>query len=256
MPTLGGMVATGAKPSNVLNAGVNHEASPAYSENRTLSFSGYQWVVKSIAASDQPIDPGPNYFSDSNQDVWVDGQGRLHLKITCNNGKWYCAEIFSKQHFGYGHYRWYVSSNIDELNENAVLGLFTWDQNPAYNHREIDVEFTRWGDQSNDDNAQFSVQPATNEGNNYTFSLEAGNASEHGFDWSNGGVSFLSLYGQPSHSTGSDSQVAASWDYNGSDTPVAGNTTAARMDLWLLSGTPPSDNKPIEVVISKFEFTP
>jgi len=254
--TLSGTMASSARPSNVLNAGVNHQTSPAYSENRTLSFSGYQWVVKSIAASDQPIDPGPNHFSDSNQNVWVDGQGQLHLKITYDNGTWNCAEIFSKQNFGYGHYRWYLSSDVSQLNENAVLGLFTWDQNPAYNHREIDIEFTRWGDSSNDNNAQFTVQPATNEGNNYTFSLDSGGASVHGFDWSNTEVSFLSLYGQTSHLTGSDNQTAASWVYNGSDTPLAGNTTTARMDLWLLNGTPPSDNKPIEVVISKFEFTP
>ncbi len=253
---LNGAMASSAKPSNALNASVKYQVSPAYSENRTVSFSGYQWGVKSIAARDQPIGPGPNYFSDSNENVWVDGQGQLHLKITNDNGTWNCAEIFSKQHFGYGHYRWYLSSDISQLNENAVLGLFTWDQNPAYNHREIDIEFARWGDPSNDNNAQFTVQPATTEGNNYTFSLDSGSASVHGFDWSNIEVSFLSLYGQTSHLTDSNSETAASWAYNGTDTPPAGNTTTTRMDLWLLDGTPPSDNKPIEIVISKFEFTP
>ncbi len=253
--TLSGTMASSAKPSNVLNASVNHQASPVYRENRTLLFSGYQWGVKSIAPSDQPIGPGPNYFSDSNQNVWVDGQGQLHLKITNDNGTWNCAEVFSKQNFGYGHYRWYLSSDVSQLNENAVLGLFTWDPNPTYNHREIDIEFARWGDPSNCNNTQFTVQPAT-KGNYYTFSLDSRSASVHGFDWSKAKVSFLSLYGQTSHLTGSDRKVAASWVYNGTDTPLAGNTTAARMDLWLLGGTPPSDNKPIEVVISKFEFTP
>jgi hypothetical protein len=55
--------------------------------------------------------------------VWVDTQGRLHLKITGGKRTWYCAEIVSKASLGHG--------------------LFTWqDTDPSFANREIDIEFS------------------------------------------------------------------------------------------------------------------
>src|SRR5574341_1745935 len=39
---------------------------------RQISFSGYMWNVKK---SNGRVGPGPNYFSDSTQNVWVDLSG-------------------------------------------------------------------------------------------------------------------------------------------------------------------------------------
>src|SRR5436305_806293 len=64
---------------------------------RTISFSGYTWAVK---ASTGRVGPGPNYFSDSTNNVWVDTQGRLHLKITKVGGRWNCAEVINQQSLG------------------------------------------------------------------------------------------------------------------------------------------------------------
>src|SRR5262245_44168916 len=80
---------------------------------RTLSFSGYTWNVKSSGKS--KVGPGPNYFSDSTSNVWVDAQGRLHLKITVSRNKWSCAEVVSQLSFGYGTYRFYLDSAVDSL---------------------------------------------------------------------------------------------------------------------------------------------
>jgi len=66
---------------------------------RTIIFSGYKWKVKS---SESKAGPGPNYFSDKEEDVWVDNEGKLHLKITKKDGKWYCTEVISDSSFGYG----------------------------------------------------------------------------------------------------------------------------------------------------------
>ena len=70
-------------------------------EAKTIFFSGYNWTVKN---SPGKVGPGPNYFSDSANNVWVDTQGRLHLKITKRNGRWYCAEVISEVSFGYGEH--------------------------------------------------------------------------------------------------------------------------------------------------------
>jgi len=106
-----------------------------------LGFSGYDWWIKTSAGL---IGPGPNYFSDSTNNVWLDPQGRLHLRITHQANQWQCAEIVSARTFGYGSYRFELDSEVDSLDVNAVLGLFTWSDDPAYADREIDVECSRW----------------------------------------------------------------------------------------------------------------
>ena len=131
--------------------------SPApYPGPRWLSFSGYDWWVKTSAGQ---VGPGPNYFSDSTNNVWLDGQGQLHLRITNRSNQWQCAELVSARTFGYGSYRFQLASPADNLNPNAVLGLFTWSDDPAYADREIDIECSRWGNAADPNNAQFVVQP-------------------------------------------------------------------------------------------------
>src|SRR5882724_773791 len=88
---------------------------------RWLHFSGYDWWVKSSSGR---VGPGPNYFSDSTNNVWLDGQGQLHLRITNRSNQWQCAELVSARTFGFGNYRFELSSRVDNLNPNVVLGLF------------------------------------------------------------------------------------------------------------------------------------
>ncbi|HNR30783.1 MAG TPA: hypothetical protein PKI11_07820, partial [Candidatus Hydrogenedentes bacterium] len=110
---------------------------------RLLFFSGREWRVKRAAA---PVGPGPNLFSDGLDNVWLDRAGRLHLRIGNEGGVFRCAEVISLESFGYGAYVFHLDSAVDALDLNAVLGLFTWSDEAAYNHREIDIEFARWGD--------------------------------------------------------------------------------------------------------------
>jgi hypothetical protein len=226
----------------ISGCGSDSPSSPGgVSFSKTLFFSGYTWKVKS---SDSLVGTGPNYFSDSSENVWIDEQGQLHLKITKRNEKWYCAEVVSEETFGYGTYRFYLASRIDQLNENVVLGLFTWDDDPAYNHREIDIEFARWGQVTNE-NAQFVVQPYYRPDNMYRFTIQLnGDNSTHSFDWRNNSITFQSSYGHNE-----------SWSYTGQDIPPPGKENA-RINLWLFQGIPPSDGQEVEVVVAKFEFIP
>jgi hypothetical protein len=216
---------------------------------RTLEFAGRLWKVK---ASATPAGPGPNYFSDSADDVWVDAQGRLHLKIVYRNGRWYSTEVFGAEPLGYGTYTFTLASRVDQLDQNIVLGLFTWDDtDPGYAHREIDIEFARWGDAAGP-NSQYVVSPWDHSGNRYQFNTTlSDNTSTHSFEWRSSGVQFASYQGHAPNLGG----MINTWLYTGPDVPPAGLGNA-RINLWLLNGAPPSDGQGAEVIIERFEFVP
>jgi hypothetical protein len=224
------------------------ELVPAPSPPRTISFSGYTWLVKSSTGR---VGPGPNYFSNSPQNVWVDAQGRLHLMITNAKGKWYCAEIISQLSFGHGTYRFYLDSAVDVLDKSVVLGLFTWNDDPAFDHRELDIEFSRWGS-ANNQNAQYVVQPYTLPQNILRFDQPPSVQSTHIFLWMPNQVFFQSVKG--TNAVPAPSDIIKEWSFTGSVPPAGGEN--ARMNLWLFRGSRPSDGKQVEVVISRFEFVP
>ena len=204
---------------------------------RTISFSGYTWQVKTSA---EPVGPGPNVFSDAPDSVWVDRQGRLHLRIVQTGAQWTSAEVVNTRSLGYGRYRFELASPVGALDANAVLGLFTWSDDPAYANREIDVEFARFADAEDPTNAQYVVQPYTHAGNLLRFTQARGASTAVSFDWRPGSVSFAG---------------PASWTYSGADVPPPGGEHA-RINLWLFRGAAPAAGKPVEVVVSAFRFTP
>jgi hypothetical protein len=216
---------------------------------RIISFSGYDWAVKSSVEGSHtwPVGPGQNYFSASSENVWVDEQGRLHLKITKNDGKWYCAEIRCLEEFGYGTYHFYLSSGFEQMinqNENVVLGLFTYDDEAPPPYREMTIEYAKWGDPEAA-NGQFVVQPPETVGNKQRFTFPyTGQDSKHSFKWGADEIGFEASY---------DGTVAASWTYTGNDIPDHGNETV-RMNLWLCDKEGPGEQSEVEVVIERFEF--
>lgn len=219
---------------------------------RRIEFSGYSWKVKS---GEYLIGPGPNLFSDSKENVWVDKDGWLHLKITKRDGKWYCAEVIAEESLGHGKYIFYLASRVDQLDRNVVTGLFTWDDTaPQYNYREIDVEFSRWGEETNN-NSQYVVQPWYNPGNMHRFNMELnGNYTTHCFDWEPDKILFQSIYDHYLCPTlPDDPLVIESWTYTGDNIPPYGKENVS-INLWLYNGIPPSDGKEAEIVIKKFKF--
>lgn len=224
---------------------------------RTIEFSGYEWIVKS---SDTPVGPGANYFSDSTENVWVDENDQLHLKITRRDDKWHCAEVYTKKSFGYGKYIFYVASRVDLLDPNVVLGLFTYDYADEPNHREIDIEFSRWGDETND-NSQYVVHPFTEPDNIERFNMElSGDKTSHSFNWLSDSIFFQSLIGHH-FSPPNQSDIIRSWPYPGDDNPLPGNEKV-HINLRLYDtdkdgfGDPPSDEQEVEVIIKKFVRLP
>lgn len=219
--------------------------------HRKMRWSGIDWLVKTGAL---PVGPGPNYFSTSTENVWVDNQDRLHLRVTNRDGRWYCAEIYSEHKLGYGTYRLYLDGRVDDLDPNIVLGLFTWsDHTCEYAHREIDIEFSSWG-VPGDPNAQFVIQPWYTPGNRERFMMTAAPKSTHVFSWQPDEVRFTSFEGHchaPSACT-----VVRSWTYSKtSGIPLSGDERV-HLNLWLREGLAPTNGQEREVVISRFEFDP
>ena len=221
-----------------------------YPGNRIISFSGYNWIVKQCEAT---IGPGPNYFSDDTSDVWVDENDELHMKITSRSGKWYCSEVIADTSLGYGKYVFYVKSRVDSLDQNAILGLFTWDEcappEPPYNYREIDIEFSRWGEAQSDTNAQYVIQPWDTPGNRHKFTIDSDTCTTHMFEWREDYIEFQSYYGCSSIPSPDD--LIESWTYTGSDIPTPGKENP-RINLWLFNGMPPSDDEDIEIIIGGY----
>ena len=213
---------------------------------RTIAFAGRTWAVKDSGGA--LWGPGPNVFSDSAEHAWVDDLGRLHLRIAPVDGVWRCAEVIAQDSLGYGSYRFELDSPVDALDPNAVLGLFTWSDQRAYNHREIDIEFARWGDAGAASNVQYTVQPYTTAGNQRAWWLNAGyGSSTHAFRWSSARIDFTSsAYGNP----------LQAWSFTRrTGIPKPGGETP-RINLWLFRGVPPLDAQPVEVIVRAFAFTP
>jgi hypothetical protein len=219
-----------------------------------ISFSGLNWLIK---RANDPVGPGPNYFSDSNENVWVDPNGYLHLGIRQSDGKWYCSEVIADAILGYGKYVFTVKGRLDLLDENIVLGLFTWeDCVPQYNYREIDIEFSRWGNPNDPNNGQYVIQPYNTEGNRYRFFVDCSknDTTTHVFTWSPSQISFYSYYGDFT-TTPDPNDLIESWCYNGNDIPPSGSENP-RINFWLMNGYAPTNGQNAEIVIKSFQYLP
>ena len=197
---------------------------------RTVDFSGRTWRVKE---SDAGVGPGPNIFSAAN--VVADADG-LHLRIARSGRGWTCAEVAAQGTFGHGRYSWTVRSDVTGLDPRAVLGLFTWSDQPEHAHREIDIEVSTWGGRHPVGSGVFTVQSA-GPGNSSQFALSASQGSILTMTWTEEEVTFSSSSGD----------TTTQWSYRGRDVPIPGGEVAPRMNLWLFMGAAPSAGQSVTV---------
>ena len=220
---------------------------------RRLWFSGYEWSVKDSGGA--RTGPGDNFFSDSVSNVWTDAQGRLHLKICKRVGVWSCSEVVSVRSFGSGTYRTFLETPCDTLDRAAVLGLFTWNDDAPYTHREIDIEVSRWDNPSDTNNAQFVVQPWDVSGHLTRYRIPASviNAT-YSFTWLSNRIDFASHTGffAPAPAT---NMLLTAWSFEGQGVPQPGGENF-RINLWLCNTAGTSDSAEEEVVVSRFAFIP
>ncbi len=217
------------------------EAQGASQGPRDVEFGGFPWGLRQTSG---PVDPGPNTFSNAQDQVWVDQEGKAHLRLQEKGGVWFASEMMAKRDAGYGTYRFTASSSLRSLDPNIVFGFFTWDRNPGEFNREMDIEISRWGETEGPD-LWFTVQPYDRPGNQFSSRLPRAPAYDFEMRWLKDRVEFsLSVLGKK----------VESWVYSG-EVPDPGRARL-RINLWLFRGRAPQGPGPYEVVVSGFSYEP
>jgi hypothetical protein len=236
---------------------------------RLLSFAGRTWAVKHAPL---PVGPGGNVFTDRVEDVFVDSEG-LHLRVAFFDDEWWSSEVFMTETLGHGLYLVKTNSRLDVLDEDVTLGVFTWDPHgdettvPGAVNREIDFEFSRWGNALDPENAQSVVQPYHVPGNlrRYTIpDLSSDAHLTHFFAWAPSYIRFVALLGD--HDPAAIPPAAVLDDHRYDHDPAAGRyvPTAGRarlrINLWMNGGAggppAPAHGTEVEVVVTDVEFLP
>jgi hypothetical protein len=213
--------------------------------HRFLTFGGWQWYVKAGFSH-----PGPNLWSDSENHVWVDENGALHLTLSPEGNRWLATELVSEDHFGYGTYTFFLKSDPNHYDPHAVAALFLYRDE----RNEIDIEFTRWGDPDNEHTGNYVLQPAEIPGNQYTFPMElSGSYTTHRIQWKPGKVVFQSWHGN--HPEPLPSHLISEWEYTGPNIPQYHNVRL-HLNFWLFRGQQPQAGQQMVFVISDFVFQP
>src|SRR5690606_38080949 len=154
----------------------------------------------------------------------------LFRSIVQKGGLWYCSGITLRNSLGYGKYVFYVSSDVSQLDQNVVGGLFTY----LNDEEEIDIEFSKWSKPDNED-SQFAVQPSDRSGNKVRYDLNlATDLSTHAFNWQSDRIEFFSRQGHGLEID--DDNRIHEWTYDGNDIPPRRGTERLRMNLCLFRG--------------------
>jgi hypothetical protein len=264
VPTNFSQPSVNAAPGLPLND-INRSEAITYADrvntNRlSINWSGYNWWVKTAGFDGDeflaPTGPGPNYYSDSTNNVWVDAQGFLHLQITNTNGAWECVQIWNDQSLGYGQYSCTLDANISNLDANVVFSMFTWSDDTNYSDREIDMEVSRWDYAFGSNNLEdYAVSPY-NTGQVLRFGLPPPvTNSTHSLTWdSTNQVQFETYNGSYSPSV-APANLLESWTTSAQPIPPEGGENVTLI-LWLYHGNTPLSGQPVQVKLSGFEFTP
>lgn len=208
---------------------------------RTIRFSGYDWEV-----CDFPNDRAGTLNVWAPENVRVDTDGFLHLRVSRDGSGWKSAAVRMLRGLGYGSYR-FVVQNVSNLEPSIVFTLLTW--NGGTTEHEMDVEVSRWGQPANK-NAQYVVQPYYVAANVTRFVAPPG-VLTHSFLWQPGRVTFRTVRGSTNSSA---SSVVDEHTFTiGVPSP---DNDFVRINLYRFeSRTSPLKNG-AEVTIEKFEYLP
>lgn len=226
------------------------------SNNRVINFSGMEWIVK---ARDSLMGPGPNYFSDNDENVWVDQKGQLHLKLTYDGEKWNCAEVMSLDYVKYGNYTIYIKGRPDELDPNLIFSTFMYQYINDQHEPEIDIEFSYWGDREYRYNTSYSLHNFSQLVYNKEFetSLKSDKLTCQ-IGWSAKDISFRVNKG---HNKGKcylktidEARYSESNAFSAEHIPKESDQLRLHINLWILGGKALIDQKKHEIVIKKIEI--
>lgn len=224
---------------------------------RIIEFSGYTWRAKEGGR----YGPGNNYFSESEENIRVDDNGWLHIRVTRRDGQWYCPELAMEKVLGYGDYIFKTLGRVDDLDLNLILGMFIWEYQESYESNDVfnganefDIEYGRWKNPECKP-AQFACQPWHKPGNEHKFDikLDADDAAiSTAFLWHPSGLACRAWRGHSDRPNPSD--MIHEWFYGGADVP-RNEEPRVHINLWCCD-EPPADGQEHEVIITEFKFVP
>ncbi|MBI3415073.1 MAG: glycoside hydrolase family 16 protein [Verrucomicrobia bacterium] len=198
----------GSIPQEIEDHAVAKAVADRLGSGQEITFAGRAWGIKDTGAC--IWGPGPNHFSGRN--VRVDNQGKLHLLISNTNGVWYCPEIILKDSLGYGTYRFSIDSDVRDLPGPIVVGCFTYDDDPAFSHREMDFEFSNGDVVGRNAPWQFVVQPYFASGQRFRYKAPTvSKSSAYSLTWLPATASFASYDAQPSYLGTYESTYSLQW---------------------------------------------
>lgn len=212
-------------------------------EAKMINFSGLTWKIR----NDGQGSPGNNFWRKDN--VWIDENGWLHLKIRKDGDDWTCAELQTVDKFLYGEFDFEIIGRLDQLDKNVVLGLFKYPTEAEKDGLgEIDIEFAKWGDEKNG-SGNFTVwsdvKGIAEKTNNFDFSLQ-GTHTTHAFTRTPESVYFQSFHGHNLQNK------IYEWIYVGDNIPKT--PMPIYLNFWLFRGMPPSDLQESEIIIKSVKF--
>lgn len=213
-----------------------------------ITWSGRKWHVRSMVGSSAEA-PGSNWWNDTTTFATLVGS-ELQISTAqdpANSNRWTSGEVQSYESFGYGTYEWTMgTTNLGTIHHNVVFSLLVCDNaNTDFNSRQINIDFSKWGNASATNDAQYTVA----EGNVFSFAwnIPSGTDTRHRFRWSPGRIEFQSY--------DSAGETLYRKVYVGTDVPPPGNEKVI-MRTWLQGGPdfPPSSTTTI--ALASFSHTP
>ena len=235
----------------IFTAVVLFGVAPTHAANRFINFAGGLWLVKD-SPFPTPASPGPNFWDNSADSVFVDAQGKLHMKIRQIGGVWHSSQVSLLEPLAFGDYRFQVEGNPDLLDPNVNLGLFMFTNNTE----EIDIELSRWGNPADPNAGQFAVQPYFVSPDNLDrFSLAGvGNLSTYRFNWQPDSI-FFEAYKGGGVAPQTNNDILHQYLYTGQNVPPLAPFAQIYINLYLVNGNAPINGQETEIVISDFAFT-
>jgi hypothetical protein len=136
-----------------------------------------------------------------------------------------------------------------------VIEFFTWDNAPQQNHRELDIEFTRWGNPNDSFNAQYVVQPwLVNTPHRFRVNLTSQNNDLTCYlIWSPGSVTFRTYRGAYLGRIPVTSNLIEEWTYAGSYVPMPGKENI-HLIFWLYENRAPTNGVGSEFIVTGFDW--
>ena len=229
----------------------------------TITWKGQVWDVTGA----EPIGaPSGGQINGNANNVTVDANGYLHVKITQSGSTFTGAQLFTQKNLGFGTYQFQIEGDLANLEKGVVLGLFPYGPTAGIGvdgENEIDIEFSKWNDTGSGNNADFTYYPQTGHGDsNYTpsfehnFFINFGGATQttSRIEWTSTSINSTVMTGfQP---IGTTANVVSPNDYYAPSNPsvkIPQQALPLGINLWTYGSKP---TRALDIVIRDFTFVP